>query len=113
MRSNPSLFAHTLESWQTRPSIQDRLTIYSEHPRKVICTIIHNSRMDEADLKLIKAAPQTAAALDLTRKALLALAQSSTDPDVHKQIAEAVNEATHALIAAGAIPTETPGDLLA
>ena len=94
---NPStLQTHT---WQTRPSFQDRLTIYSASPRRVICTLLHSDRVADRDLQLITAAPALVAALQLAELALEA--QARTAPDAETLMASARDAIRLALDQAG------------
>lgn len=87
------------EPWSTRPSFQDRLTLYSEHPRRVIGTLIHVQRMSDADLRLIKAVPVMARALQLADEALFAVAGNK--PNAQDLLTTAALETRKALGVAG------------
>lgn len=83
---NPS--THT-EQWATRSTIQDRLTIFAERPRRrVICTVIHPERISSEDLTLLTAAPEMAAALRLAELAIAAIESSA--PDARDQAIDAL-----------------------
>lgn len=108
MKSNPSIEAqspdYTQADWQTRPSIQDRLTIYNESgnkaDRRPICTIIHSERVKPEDLKLMLAAPRLARALRrLWREE--SIAREYTDQHTAERLNDALIEAENALVAAG------------
>lgn len=105
MNPNPSLFYDPTE-WQKRTSIQDRLTIYAERPRHVVCTIVHPERVSAADLKLITAAPTMAAALQLADRAILALIRKTENTD--DLTYEALKAIKVALRQAGLMPTIEP-----
>lgn len=105
MDKNPSLFYDPVE-WQKRTSIQDRLTIYAERPRHVVCTIVHPDRVSAADLKLITAAPTMAAALQLADRAIIALLRKTQDTD--DLTYEALKAVKVALYQAGLMPTIEP-----
>lgn len=99
---NPS--SHTPGPWGTRPSVQDRLTIFSEKERRPICTIIHPDRVSDQNLQLIKASPGLAAALTtLRREAAFAHRHWSdqTDAEIRERLRDALAEAEAALTAAG------------
>jgi hypothetical protein len=87
---------HTRGPWNTRPSIQRRLTIYSESQHKPICTILNADRIDPANLKLILAAPRVVRALIRLRAEEL---RAKYNWDVHSpiQLDAAIEEATEAL----------------
>lgn len=102
--SNPSMHTHTPGPWSTRPSCQNRLTIFSEKERRPICTIIHPDRVSDENLQLIKAAPQLAAALaTLRREAAFANRHWSdqTDAEIRDRLNDALAVADLALSAAG------------
>lgn len=102
--SNPSMHTHTPGPWSTRPSVQDRLTIFSEKERRPICTIIHPDRVSDENLQLIKASPQLVAALaTLRREAAFANRHWSdqTDAEIRERLRDAIAEAEAALTAAG------------
>lgn len=103
MNMNPSE-DYTQASWTTRPSIQDRLTIFNDSEKKAdrrpICTIIHSDRVKPEDLKLILAAPRLARALRrLWREE--SIAREYTDQHTEMRLLDALIEAEKALVAAG------------
>lgn len=102
--SNPS--THTQATWQKRSSIQDRVTIFSESPRRVICTVLHADRVTDQDMTLILAAPAMRQALQLADRALLAVAKR--EPASNQLLAEAVCAVKLALVQAGAVPRAEP-----
>jgi len=91
---------HTRGPWNTRPSIQARLTIYSESEQKPICTILHSDRIAPANLQIILAAPRVVRALIRLRAEEL---RAKYNWDVHSpiQLDAAIEEANEALAAAG------------
>lgn len=94
--SNPSMHTHTPGPWSTRPSIQDRLTIFSEKDLRPICTIIHPDCVSDENLRLIKASPDLVAALTaLRREAAFAHRHLNPENDLEKEIHTRLQDALH------------------
>lgn len=104
---NPSMNLDT-HAWLTRPSIQDRVTIYSTRPRRVVCTVLHGDRVAEKDLQLMTAAPSMLRALQLADRAILALIRHQQGAETEQLIYDALSAVNLALVQAGEIPLPQP-----